>query len=236
MPYSDFSYQLKIPCCLLLSSMWVGVAAVAHCVSSLLTMPVLGSPGSEWVLWLAVFQACWQCLPLALQDVSSCCSLLISSLLTMTDLHSSGCGWLLWLAVSQACWQCLFLALQWVSGYCALPCFKLGDNACPWLSSLWVTVVACCVSSLLTMPDLGSPVGEWFLWLAVFQLCWQWLSLALQRVGGCCGLLCFKPTDNSCSWLFSLWVATVPCCVLSLLTMTVLHSSECEWLLCFAVS
>ncbi|KAH9053399.1 hypothetical protein EDB87DRAFT_1690262 [Lactarius vividus] len=35
------------------------VAAAARCVSSLLTMLVLGSPvESEWLTWLAVFEAC----------------------------------------------------------------------------------------------------------------------------------------------------------------------------------
>ena len=34
------------------------MAAVAYCVSSLLTMHVLGSSVGEWLLWLVVFRAC----------------------------------------------------------------------------------------------------------------------------------------------------------------------------------
>ena len=55
--------------CPLLSRMWV--AAVPYCVSGLLMMPVLCSPESEWLLCLAVFQACWWCLSSTLQFVSA---------------------------------------------------------------------------------------------------------------------------------------------------------------------
>ena len=73
---------------------------------------------------------------------------------------------------------------------------------------MWVVAVACCVFILLTMP-----------------------AMALQRVSGCCDLLCFKPANNACSWLSSLWVTAVACCVSSLLIMPVLVSLESEWLL-----
>ena len=221
-------------------------------------MPVFGSPVCEWLLWVAVFHVCWQCLSLALQEVSGCCGLLcfkpadnacpwlsslwvaavgccVSSLLIMPVLGSPASEWLLWVAVFQACWQCLSLALQLVSGCCGLLCFKPADNACAWLFSLWVAAVGCCISSLLTMPVLGSPGSEWLLWVAVFHACWQCLSLALQSVSGYCGLLCFKPADNACPWLSSMWVAAVGCCVSSLLTMPVLGSPASEWLLWVAV-
>ena len=50
-------------------------------------------------------------------------------------------------------------------------------------------------------------------------------------MSGCCALQCFILADNACLWL-SLWVATVPCSLLTLLTILILGSSECEWLLC----
>ena len=96
---------------------------------------------------------------------------------------------------------------KYVSGCCALVCFKPADDAWPWLSSMWVAAVPWCVSSLLTMSVLGSPVCEWLLCHDVFQACWQWLSLALQDVSGCCALVCFKPADDAYPWLFSWWVA-----------------------------
>ena len=193
------------------------VAAVAFCVSSLLIMSVLGPPGCEWLQWLSVFQACWQCLSLALQDVCGCCGLLcfkhtdnacpwlfrkqVAAVACLCFKHADNAyPWLsrlsvvLWLAVFQACWQCLSLAFQFVSGWCDLLCFKLADNACLWLSSGWVAGMACCVSKLLTMP-----------------------ALAFQRVSGCCGVLCFKPADNHCSWFFRMWVADMVCCVSSML-------------------
>ena len=164
-------------------------------------MPVLGSPVCEWPLWIAMFQAYWWCLFLALQEASGCCSLLFSNLLTLPVLGLLVCEWLLWLAEFKVCWQCLSWALQGVSGCCGLVCFAAADNACSWISREWVAAVAWCVLQLLTMPVLVSPGSEWLLWLAVFQGCQQWLSLALQKVGGCCGLLCFEHVDNACPWL-----------------------------------
>ena len=116
--------------CPMLSSMWV--AAVPCCVSSLLMIPVLCSPGCEWLLCI-------------------CC---VSSLLMMPVLCSPVCEWLLYFAVSQACQWYLSSALQFVSGCCALLCLKSANDACPLLSSLWVAAVPCCVSSLLMMPVL----------------------------------------------------------------------------------
>ena len=201
--------------------------------SSLLTIHVFASPVCEWLL-------CPNC---------------FSSLLTIPVIGSPGCEQLLCLALFQACWQSLSLAVQEVSGCCALLCFKLANNSCPWLSSGWVAVMPCCVSSLLTIPVLGSPGGEWLLCLAMFLACWQSLSLALQWVSGYCVLLCFRPVDNPCPWLSSGWVlllcfkpvdnpcpwlsslcvVAVSCCISRLLTIPIIGSSACEWLLCLAV-
>ena len=143
----------------LLSSMWV--TAVPHCVLSLLIMPVLGSSECEWLLCLTVFQACWQCLFFALQDVSNCCALLgfkptdnaspehfskwvaamlccVSSILTMPICGSSVCEWLLCFAVFQAYWQYLSVILKSVSGDHAIMHFKPVDNANLWLFRMWV--------------------------------------------------------------------------------------------------
>ena len=102
----------------------------------------------------------------------------------------------------------LSLALQPVSGCSALLCFKLTDDPCPWLSRVWVAAVPCCISNLLMMPVLGSPVCEWLQCLAMFQTY-------------------FSP------WLSSLWVAAVAHCVSSLLIIPILGSSEseCLWFL-----
>ena len=132
-------------------------------------------------------------------------------------------------------WQCLSSALQFVSGCQAFLCFKPADNSCPLSSSKWVAVVPCCVLSLLMMPIFCSPVGEWLLYLPMFWSFWWCLSSALQLVSGWCALLCFKPVDDACSLLSSLWVAGVPCCVSSLLMIPVFCSPGSEWLRCFAV-
>ena len=198
-------------------------------------MLVLGFSVGELLLCLGVFQSCWQWVFLALKLVSGCCPLMCpkptdnecswlfswwvaavpwcgSILLTVSVLGSPGCEWLLFLGVFWACWQGLFLALR-----------------------MWVAAGPYCVSSLLPITVLGSLVCEWLLCLTMLHACWQCLSLALQNVSGCCALHCFKPVDNACSWLSSQWVAVVPCCDSSLLTMTVHHSLGCEWLLCLAV-
>ena len=121
----------------------------------------------------------------------------------------------------------LWLSRVWAAVCCGtLLCFMLTDGTCFWLFRKWAAVVSHCVScSLIT----------WF--------------LGLQLVSGC--LLCFR-TDDACSapfrewvpavicgassplmmpvlacpWLFSMWVAAVPC----LLIMRTLSSPVCEWL------
>ena len=122
-----------------------------------------------------------------------------------------------------------------MGGYHALLCFKPTEEAYPWLFRKWVAAIDCCISSLLTMPVLGSLECEWLLYFAMFQACWKSLSLALQPVSGCCALLCFKLADTSCSWLTRKWVAAVHCCDSSLLTIPILGSPVCEWLLCLAL-
>ena len=171
-------------------------------VLSLLTMPVLGSPECEWLLWFAVFQVCWQYLSLPLQDVSGCyalpcfkpannaCPWLFSMWVAAVLCRyfkppaNNACPWLsrMWV-VAVPCsvsslWQCLPLALQRVSGFFALRCFKPANNACPWLFSMWVAAVPCNVSSLLTISVLCSSVGEWLLCLHCFKLAnsARWLS------------------------------------------------------------
>ena len=239
--------------CSWLFSLWV--ATVHCCVSRLLTISVFNSSVGEWLLCNTVFQACWQSLSLALQEVSSCCALLclkpadnlypwhsswwvtagcVWSLLTTLVFGSLGSKWLLWLAMLQAWWLFLSLALQYVSSCCALLCFKPADNSCPWFSRMWV---AACI--------------------AMFQACWQslfstlqevsaWCDLLclkptdypcpwLQAVSGCCASLYFKPANNPCSWPFSQWVAAVHSYVQRLLTIPVFGCSESEWLLCIAV-
>ena len=146
-----------------LSREWV--AAVPCCISSLLMMPVLGSLACVWLQCLAMFL----------------------SLLIISVLGSPGCEWLQCIAMLQAYWWYLPLALQFVSGSKALLCFKSANDACPWLFSLWVAAMPCCVSSLLMVPVLGSSGSEWLQCLAVPQA----YSYAYP-------------------WLSSVWVAAVP--------------------------
>src|SRR6266702_1943003 len=86
------------------------------------------------------------------------------------------------------------------------------------------------VSRLLTTPVLGSPVGEWLPWLAWFQGCCRRLSLALQSVSGCRGLLGFQAADDACPWLSSWRVPALARWVSRLLTTPVLGSPVREWL------
>ena len=97
------------------------------------------------------------------------------------------------------CWWCLLLVLQLVSSCCALLPFKLANDACAWLFSLWVAAVLSSNWSWLIMVVHGFLVCEWLLCLAVFQAGWQCLSLAFQDVCGSYALLHFKLTDNAYS-------------------------------------
>ena len=99
------------------------------------------------------------------------------------------------------------LESEWL--WCLTVLISPADNFCPWLFSLWVAVVTCCVFGLLTMPIIASPVGMWLWCSAVSSLltmpvlhllacewlyclavaCWQCPFLALQPVSGCGTLL-----------------------------------------------
>ena len=152
------------------------VAAMPCCLSSLLMMlmPVLCSSVGGWLPCFAVFQACWWCLPSALQGVSGCHALL---------------------CFKPADNACPLLSRMWVA---AMPCCVsslLADDSCPLHSREWVAAMPCCVSSLLMMPVICSPACEWLPCLAMFQACWWCLSSVLQEVSGCHALLCFKPAD-----------------------------------------
>ena len=197
-------------------------------------MLVLYLPVGEWQLCFNVFQACWQCLSSTLQPVSGCCSLLCFK--PADDACPLLSSW--WVAGMSCCVSSLLIipssAVQAVSGHSALLYFESADDACPLLPRMWVTAVPCCVSSLLMMPVLCSPESEW-LCLAVFQTSWWHLSSALQEVSGWCALLCVKPADDACALLSRKWVASVPCCVSSLLIAPALCSPGGEWLMYPAV-
>ena len=96
----------------------------------------------------------------------------------------------------------LWLSRMWVTDWA---CFvlKLAENYCLWLSRRWVTVLAL-FSGLLKMVALGSQVCEW-LGLFCFSACWNWLSLALQRVSDW-DCFIFKPAENNCPWHSRRWV------------------------------
>jgi len=53
----------------------------------------------------------------------------------------------------------------------------------------------------------------------------------LQEVSGFHDELDFDPAHNVCPWFSSMWVASVVSCIWALLTMPVLGSPVCEWLL-----
>ena len=188
-------------------------------------MLVLGSLVCEWLPSLAVSQACWQCLSLALQYVSGCyfslclkpadnaCPWLsrgwvavipccISSLLKMPVLDSLESEWLPSLSMFQACWQCLSLSLQDVSGCHLSQCFKPADDIYSLLSRKWVAAMPCWDSSMLMEPLLGSPASEWLLCITAV-----------------------KTTDDPCLWNLQIVNGWLPCCVLYLLMKSVLGSS-----------
>jgi len=195
--------------------------------------PFFGSPVGEWFVQWAGFGPCSWHLSLALQQVSGFC------------------GW----AGFVPCWWCLSLALQYVSGLhgeldlvtahkacplqsvsglCGQPDLDPAHNVCPWLFSMWVTSIVHWIWTLLMVPVLGFPVCEWLLWWAGFGTCSRCLSLALQYVSGFCGGLNLDPADNTCTWLFRKWVASMVSWIWTLLTTPVLGSPGCEWLLWWA--
>ena len=169
--------------------MWVAV--IPCCNPSLLIIPVLGSLVGEWLWCLSAILAVNHAHLLLIREWVAVVPYCNFSPLSMPVLHSLGSEWLWCLAVILACWSYLSMAPQFVGGCSALLQFKPADHAFAWLSRMWVAVVSCCKSSLLTMPVLGSLVCEWLWCLAGILTCWLCLSLALQDVSGCGALLEF---------------------------------------------
>ena len=134
----------------------------------------------------------------------------VTNLLTMLVYGSLECEWLLCLVVFQACWQCLSLALQRVSVFYTMQYFKPTNYACPWLSSMWVAAVPFPILNPLIMPVLDT-------------LGCEWLHYSVSTL----------LTMTVLNFLDSEW--PLPYSALSLLTMLIVGSSVCEWLLCLAV-
>ena len=142
----------------------------------------------------------------------------------------------------------MFLAHQNVSGYCALPYFMPVHGFYSWLFRKWVATILICHTdyddySWLSSMWVPVPCYIYGLWC---------LFLAFQAVSGYCALPYFMPvykifsmwvsvpcyiyaSSCACSWLFRLWVTTVPCCISCLIMVIVLGFSGCEWLLCLAL-
>ena len=206
MPY----FMLGHDTCSWLSRQWV--ATLPYHILCLFIMLVLGSPDSEWLLYLAILYACSWCLYLALQKVTGYFAL--PYFMPTYD----ACSW---------------LSRQWVATMlshilCLLIMPVLGSRK-------WVATLPCHISCLLMMPVLGSPESEWLSCLVISDACSWCQFLTLQRVSGYCALLYFMPAYDACSWLSREWVATMPCHTWCLLMMPILDSPGSEWLLCLAI-
>lgn len=124
------------------------------------------------------------------------CDLLVSSLLMIPVLCPLVCKWQSHLAHYKSAYD----------AYCQLlACEQLAFH----------------ISSLLTAHIHGSLGSKWLSYLT-FQACWQ---CCLSRMWGCCILWYFKPAYNSGSWLSSLWVVAIPCCIFSFVYNTCLYLS-----------
>lgn len=140
------------------------VPAVHWCLSSLLTIQYISSALQDVSGWYALMY--FKPADYAYSCSLGCVTAMLkgaSTLLTLPVLGCLECEWLPVLGVFWAHWLCLSLVLQLVSGFCALLFFKPADNACPWLSRMWVAVSPCFVSSLHTIFVFGSSGGEWLL-------------------------------------------------------------------------
>ena len=153
-------------------------------------MPALDSSESEYLQYLAVLQACWWHLPLALQRVSGCHALLHSKLVDKT------CSWLssLWVA----------FVPHWVPSLLMMPALISSESK--WLPCL-------CISILLTMAISGSSVCEWLLCLTAFQVCWLWLSGTFRMwVADCLAVLFLLMTSLLGSSL-TILIHCLPACM-----------------------
>ena len=158
------------------------------CFSNLLTTPVFDSSACEWLSYLAIFQACWWCMPLALSKWVATMYLLMCLRNINDNLFCLPRQWVVTLSCSvQSLVIILFLVNQRVSE--SVPC---------WIATLLMTTdlgySACecntVLLNLLTMLILGSPGSEWLPCHATIQLSSWYLLLT-----------------------FSKWVAVVPCYV-----------------------
>ena len=191
-----------------------------------LNLLILCIPVCKCFCLIALFLSCWHYLFSAFQSVGApglllcfspadiahsllsslwvpllCCS--VSPLLISLVLCFSGCKCLCFVALFLPCWHCLFSAFQLVSASALLLCFSPVDIACFLLSRMWVPLLCCSVSPLLTLPFLCSPGCECPRFVALFLPCWHCLFSAFQWVSASALLLCFYPADIACSLLSS---------------------------------
>ena len=142
-----------LPCCIstlliianhILPRMWV--VAPLSCISCLLRMLIFYSPESEFWPCFSAFQACWQCLLFALQQVSHCHPYCISDLLMMLALVCSVGEWFPCIAAFQVSWWSLSgIFRKWVAVCIAVfyTCWEcsaclLTDHTYPLSTSMWV--------------------------------------------------------------------------------------------------
>ena len=209
-----------------LCRMWA--AAASSNLSSLLTKPTLDSAESELLLSLVLFQSCWQGPPLALQDVSCCCSW--DPFKPADQAHLLLCS--MWVAATPSTIFSLLTepTLGSAESELLLPlAIKPVDKAHFYLCREWVVTVPVTLS-MLTRCTLG-PVGcELLLPLATFQACWPSPPFALQDVSCHCIWQPFKPADQTHPMLCSMWVAAAPGTLSSLLIKLTLGFAVCELL------
>ena len=200
---------MPVHACTWLFRLWV--AAVPCHSLGLFVIPLFGSPGSEWLLCLAIFHACSWCLFLALQIVSG--HFALQYFMPAHDAYS-------------------WLFREWVA---TLPCNISCLLTCSWLFSLWVATLPCNFLCLLMMLVLDSPASEWLLCLPIFHVCSWCLFLALQPVSGylpcniSCLLMMLVLGSPESEWLLCL--AIFHACSL----MPILGSPVCEGLLCLTI-
>ena len=198
-------------------------------VSSMLTLPVLWPPVSEWLCLVPLFIPANIACPLLSSELVFLLCSSVSSLLTLPILCFSGSEFLpCWFVSPSPCWHCLPYAIQKVSSSALLFCFSLAQI--PYLlSSKWVSLLGCSVLLLLTLYNLCFSDSE-FLPCWSVSPCWHCLSSAIKKVSSSALLLSLSPADIPCLLLSRKWVSLLGCSVLPLLTLYILCFSESTFL------
>ena len=186
--------------CPLLSRLWVPLLS-CYAVPQL-TLPVLCSSVCECLCIASVFLPWWHGLSTASRMWEPLLGCYAFPNLISPVLCFAVCDCLCFVALFLPSWHCLSSAFQDVSASAQLLWFSPVEIACLVLFSLWVSLLCCSVSPLLTVPVLCFLGCESLCLVDMLFPSWCCFFSVFQDVSVCVWLPYLSPADITCPFLF----------------------------------